>query len=205
MRQDFADRLLMASGTSPYAVITGEESMERFFLNCNYTKKHGGWLRWLDDASITEVVIGKIPKHKLNPEYYQDHCNWTLTCVGDRVYLQIVPRSPLLRSQEKVLPEKMTTVEVQFDPSCPNGIRLRRLVIGSRLKTKTDKYIFLNLVAKTVLGKWWKDYSLALRMAAVTEAFPQFLVPGLEGQASIVPGKEWVSVYGVKLDEDEGE
>lgn len=194
-------------GTSPYAVITNEEDAKRFFRDRTYTKKYGGLPRWLDDTSITEVVVGAIPKHKLNPKFYPDHCNWTLSCVGDRVYLQIVPGNPLLRSQDTTLPERMTTVEVQFDPdpSCTNGIRLRRLVIGDKLKTNTDKYTFLNLVAKTVLGKWWKDYHLALRMAAVTDVFSQFLVPGLEGQASIVPGKEWVSVYGVKLDEDEGE
>lgn len=195
------------SGKSPYAVITGEKAMERFFLNRDYTKKHGGWLRWLDDVSITEVVIGTIPKHKLNPKYFQDHCNWTLTCVGERIYLQIIPGSPLLRSHEKILPEKMITVDVQFDPSCPdeNGIRLRHLIIGDELKTDRDRYAFLNLVTRTVLGKWWREHHLALRMAAVTEALPQFLVPGLEGQASIIPGKEWVRVYGVKLDEDDGE
>jgi phosphohistidine swiveling domain-containing protein len=194
-------------GTSPYAVITSEGETKRFFLNRNYTKKYGGWLRWHDDASITEVVIGAIPKHKLDPKFYQNHCNWTLSCVGDKVYLQIVPGSPLLRSQETTLPEKMTTVEVQFDPFCPdgNGIRLRNLIIGDELKTDTDRYTFLNLVAKTVLGKWWKDYHLALRMAAVSQVFPQFLVPGLEGQASILPGNEWVRIYGVKLDEGDEE
>jgi len=192
-------------GASPYAVITSGDELEHFFQNPNYTKKHGGWLRWIDDETITEVVVGKIPKNKLNPKFYRNHCNWTLSCVGDRIYLQIVPGSPLLRSQETALPEKMTTVEVQFDPSCPSGIRLCRLVIGDELKSITDRYTFLNLVAMKVLGKWWKDYNLALRMAAISQAFPQFLVPGLEGQASILPGNEWVRIYGVKLDEGDGE
>jgi phosphohistidine swiveling domain-containing protein len=192
-------------GTSPYAVITNEADEKHFFQDPNYTNRHGGWHRWLDDSSITEVVVGEIPKNKLNPKFYQHHCNWTLSCVGEHLYLQIVPGNPFLRSQETMLPEKMITVEMKYDSSCPNGIRLQRLVIGSELKTNTDRYTFLNLVTRTVLGTWWKDHNLALRMAAVSEVMPQFLVPGLEGQASIFPGNEWVKVYGVKADESDME
>lgn len=192
-------------GTSPYAVITNKADEEHFFQDPNYTNRHGGWHRWLDDSSITEVVVGEIPKNKLNPKFYQYHCNWTLSCVGEHLYLQIVPGNPFLRSQETMLPERMITVEMKHDSSCPNGIRLQRLVVGSELKTNTDRYTFLNVVARTVLGTWWKDHNLALRMAAVSEVMPQFLVPGLEGQASIFPGNEWVKVYGVKADEGDAE
>jgi phosphohistidine swiveling domain-containing protein len=194
-------------GTSPYAVITNQKDFERFFQDPDYTAKHGGWPRWLGDKTITEVVVGEIPKNKLNQKFYKNHCNWTLSCVGDRVYLQIVPGSPLLRSQEQVLPEHMITVEAQFDPnpSSINGIQLRHLHIGSELLTNSDRYAFLSLVSKTVLGEWWQKYNLALRMAAISEVFSKenFLTPGLEGQASDLG---WgVKVYGVKLDEGDGD
>jgi len=200
-------------GTSPYAVLTKEEDIRRFFDDSNYTKEHGGWPRWLKDQTITEVVVGEIPKNKLNPDYARYQCNWTLTCVGNKIYLQIVPGSPLLRSQEEKLPEEMITVEVQFDPSSTNGIHLNHLEIGESLKGDSERFTYLNLVAKTVLGKWWKEYNLPLRMAAISEVFSRdnFLTPGLEGQASR-PSSDKISntgwgpiVYGVKLDEGNGD
>ena len=194
-------------GKSPYVVITSEAELHRFFLDHNYSEKYGGWPVWKEDPSITEVVVGQIPKNKLNPDYFPYLCNWTLSCVGDKIILQIVPGSPLLRSQEEVKPADMITIEAEKDFSEPLfGLRFIRPAAGENLTSNRPRERFYQLVTSAVFDRWWREKHIALRMAALTSVLShRALVPALEGQASLIPGQEYVIVYGGKLDYEEDE
>lgn len=202
-------------GKSPYTYIRSLEELKKFIY------KLDGLFKWknLKHPQLTEIVLGRIPKGKLDKTLYNEHCAWTLSCTHDSVVLNIVPFTPLLRSHEKKKKDDMMTLILHVDPNRGGRLVIDRLVIGKNLQRGTKKgggeqekihiqaYEFLGYVTSEVFGKWWNRHNIPGLMAALTTAFPrtQYYPLAFEGQARISPngsrGKRvFCNGYGIKAD-----
>ena len=205
-------------GKSPYAYITTHRELRKFCYSF-FFKKQGGLPQWknLRNPSLTDIVLGKIPKGKLDKKLEKEHCAWTLSCTHDSVVLQIVPFTPLLRSHDEVDESDMISLVLHYDPTMDKELHVDRVVVGNNLQKKdedveqtvknTQAYHFLSYVAGTVLGQWWTEHNIPGLMAALTVAFPRnaYFPLALEGQARISPNggrgnQMWCLTYGLKAD-----
>lgn len=198
-------------GGSPWVLLTNESDIDRFFEDAHYSPKHGGYPRWEQDPELTEVIIGKIPKDKLNtqPEIARQHCAWTLTANETGVILQISPFTSQLRSFETGTRDDFITITATYD-SRTGSLRIDEPSIGENLLTeesRDESTYFAQLVGNRVLNEWWTEYQLAARVAAVgTVLSPAegFSEPVLEGQARVRNGElAWCKMYGLKVDKQE--
>lgn len=202
-------------GKSPYAYITSKEELKKFIYSFD------GLFKWkmLKHPQLTEIVLGRIPKGKLDETLCDEHCAWTLSCTHDSVILNVVPFTPLLRSHEKKRKDDMMTLVLHVDHNKGGRLVIDRLIMGRNLQKEAKKggdeqekinirsYEFLSYVASEVFGKWWNQYNIPGLMAALTTAFPrtQYYPLAFEGQARIAPngsrGKKMFCLgYGIKAD-----
>ncbi len=193
-------------GGSPWAQLTKVEDIDRLFTDPTYSK-YGGFSTWTADSDLTEVIVGRIPKDKLNPapEIQRQHCAWTLICTDTGVVLQISPFSSQLRGFEGAQTDDLVTIQATYNPSAEH-LDDFTLSVGTSLQENQEALAFAQFVGETVLGTWWYDFDLPKRMAALSNVFPQpqYSVPVLEGQARIKPdGTTWCKIYGVKTDKQE--
>lgn len=193
-------------GGGPWVLLTNNVDIDRFFQDPAYSPKHGGYPLWITHPNLTEVIVGRIPKDKLNPNpaIQREHCTWTLTCTDTEIVLQIRPFSPQLRSHEEASQDDLITIKTSYNPKTS---RLNKYMVttGNNLLENEEARAFTQLVGDTVFEKWWIAHQLPERLAAIARVFPQpnFSIPVLEGQARINQKDKstWCKIYGIKTDE----
>ncbi|MFZ5845029.1 MAG: PEP/pyruvate-binding domain-containing protein [Patescibacteria group bacterium] len=196
-------------GRAPWALITSGEDIADFLENFTYGRndsRYGGYPRWLAEPDLTEILVGEIPKDKLNPDpaIQHQHCAWTLTATeaGD-ILLQVRPFSAQLRGHEQTTDDDLISFTAKYSSRDPSGLEIIQTKIGNNLENDPEAQSLANFVAETVFGGWWKSHQLPQRMAAAAEVFPKpnFPTPVLEGQARLNPhGRSWYLIYGMKID-----
>jgi len=185
-------------GKGPWASLTNLVDLEIFL-----SERYPTWRQ----PELTEIFIGQIPKDKLseNPAIRRQHCAWTLSAtLNNELIVQIYPHSPHLRDfdDEKSV-ERFITYILSYDVQ-KNGLAPHAVPkVGDQLTNDSLAVRLGSLVEQTV-RKWFTQYNLAQRLAALTEIFPVeagYSVPSLQGQARIYPdGKHWILIYDINND-----
>lgn len=194
------------SRRGPWAVITNEAGVDEFLTNPNYTEKYGGYPRWVTQEGLTEVLIGDIPKDKLNERLAHEHATWTLSALKTgEVLLQINPFTAMLRGfEEEQGNNHLITIRARFRPKHPDELKVVDQQVGDDIFQNPRAHQFGDYITQIVLRDWWKEHHLAARLAAITEVFPEtmYVTPVLEGQARMDMGGAllWCLVYGMKID-----
>lgn len=194
-------------GGGPYAVIRDEADMENYLTKETFGR-FGGLTVFLRDYDLRELLIGKIPKGKLDHDLARQHCSFSLRILrSGKVALQIHPFSPLLRAHDKADRDDMITIT--YDPTISYLTPEERwtIAIGENLRKKenrTEAFRFLNYVNKTVFGDWVRNHQLFERMATIGMVLPadQYNTPVLNGQARIFPNgtPDWIRPYDLNCD-----
>lgn len=193
-------------GKAPWVMFTTEKEADEFFTNPNFPWKYGGYQSWIADPTLTEILVGEVPKNKMNEDLMIQHefASWTVTCTElGEIIMQIRPHTAHLRGHEEASPNDLITYRLVKDTSNPDLIRVSGQTVGSNL-THDAVGRELAALAITHLMEWWKRFELAKRLAAAGLLYPSqyFAIPVLEGQARV--GKEqWCKVYGLKIDKVE--
>lgn len=194
------------SRRGPWASITSEQDIEEFLINPDYTKKYGGFPRWRAQGGLTEILIGDIPKDKLNERMAGEHATWTLSALKTgEVMLQIHPFTAMLRGfEEEKGNDHLITIRARFRPKHPDDLKIMDQQVGREIFENSRAHQFGEYIIQKVLRDWWKEHHLAARLAAITDIFPEknFVTPVLEGQARMdAQGNPlWCLVYGMKID-----
>lgn len=193
-------------GKAPWVMFTTEKEADEFFTNPDYPWKYGGYQSWIADPTLTEILVGEVPKNKMSedPIIQQEFASWTVTCTElGEIIMQVRPHTAHLRGHEEASPNDLVTYRFVKDTSNPNLIRVSDQTVGSNLIHDAVGRE-LAALAITHLMEWWKRFELAKRLAAAGLLYPppHFAIPVLEGQARV--GKEqWCKVYGLKIDKVE--
>lgn len=188
-------------GVAPWWYITTNQDIEDLFTNPQFSK-YGSLEAWLDKLDIPEILIGTVPKGKLDPAIQLQECVWELFCgeAGD-VTLQIGLYTAHHRTFDTVQKTNLYTLTCRYDAQVnqiiPIASKLDEDLVGIEYVQQMIDY-----VGRTVFA-WWDHYNLQKVLTAVTEAFPDNTTPVLEGQARIDPNNlenRWCLIYGMKID-----
>jgi phosphohistidine swiveling domain-containing protein len=186
-------------GASPYFTITGTEGQTRFL---------GSTLaEWRRDPELTELIIGAIPKDKLNPAFEGHHCTYTVFPDASGTIRIQFHMGPKLRSHESGNVEEFITARAKQKPD--GGLDFLSTQVGTAVMDRPDIIRFAGLVFDR-LGEWWSTYDMSTRLAAVSEVIGRdgsYYPLALEGQARMDPDTimqggslVWIKTYGLKID-----
>jgi len=179
------------------AISSLEEIKNLFKKDKNGVSPYDRLIEPIEGSQVTEVLIGALPKNKLNLEFNDEHCVWSLIATSDgQLILQMLPHTIKLREFATTKKEKLVTSV--FD----KNLKVLRLEFGSSLVNDQKAKKIFTQVRNTVLG-WIKEYDLVARIAAIAQLFPNYYSPILEGQARISgkQSKGWCLVYGINFGE----
>lgn len=184
---------LLANG--PWALVRNMDNFEQFLVDDHYSPKYGGFRTFLANPQLTELLIGNIPVGKMeaDPKIQYNHCAWTLSCLDNgKVILQVHAHNPHLREHEKAKREDLITYTTQFDPKSGNRLAPVETEIGENLLHDGLAQALGEIARKNIFDKWWTEYNLPQRMAAITKVLG--INATFEGQAT----KSWCLGYGIK-------
>ncbi|MER5400355.1 PEP/pyruvate-binding domain-containing protein [Streptomyces sp. NPDC002599] len=107
-------------GNGPWQTgIKTAEEVDSFLQDPAYSGRspHGGYLSWVSDTAVTELVVVFDPPGKGEPELDAEHFVCTLSCAGSPAQLQIVLMlgTSRLRSLESASPHEVILVTVEPD------------------------------------------------------------------------------------------
>lgn len=196
----------LPGGRGPWVNLQTPEAVDEFFTNSQYPSKYGGFEVWRENPTLTEIIIGQVPKDKLSvdPTIKKQHCVWTVSCTPDNeLIIQIHPHSPHLRDLDEENADTFITytltVDIQKDSLSEQGIP----EIGERLIGDTLALAQAQLVYNTIRD-WYARYQLPERLAALATIFKyeeKYAPPALQGQARVYPdGSTWILAYDLNLD-----
>lgn len=210
-------------GGGPYRKINSFEVIEELFSNPDDYQRLVEPVVGKDRRRhrVKQVLVGAIPKGKLDKDKKDQHCAWTLSCsASGEVKLQVLPFSPYLRQLEEAPPEDIITTKIELRNFRQRWNPLIKVEIGSNLKADEQRFRaamrFNELVLIRVLLEL-RDGDLAARLAAINRVMPldQYASVVLEGQARIDFEKLskdkswspqelqeylWCYAYGIKVD-----
>jgi len=203
----------------PWAAVTNKADIERLFIDPDYSK-YGQYSDMISPTTtnstthqVTEVLVGEIPKDKLNPAFQDEHIVFTCSANEDgETIIQMKPHTPHLRDlDDKLTTDQLCTLVIK-PPRLGEDRPSTEITIGSEIKRDDKGLLLIDHVLSTLLTAFVEN-DLRMRLAALTELFPppKYSPVVLEGQARIcfsqakpdmkieeIPG--WVSIYGIKAD-----
>ncbi len=186
-----SNKLTVVQGREPWCRLTNDKEIKPFFQDI-----FPNW-QTLEGCLLTEVIVGKNPKEKLNPEFARQHCVFTICCTPTAVVVEIIPYTFQLRAfdDEKISLKDMVALTIPLDPQSPTGLAEANVHLGKNLDKEAKK--FVQLVAESI-ERWWQEWPIPLPylMASLTQVAE---LNTIEGQARVSPeGKNWCKVYGFK-------
>lgn len=190
-------------GTAPWWYITKAEDIDSLFEDLSFSQKYGSLLSWLADKSLTEILIGSVPKDKLDPEIQKrEECAWELSCgeSGD-VTLQIKLFTAHHRDFDTVHTKNLFSSTWRYNVK-DDALQDIHVTLDESLRGNYIAEELINYVEVTVM-RWWQEHGLQKVLAAATDALSQTTVPVLEGQARFDlanPQNSWCLIYGLKAD-----
>lgn len=182
---------------APWQLISSPDQVEPFLNDPGFDGEYGGFRQWQQDPRFTEAVVGQLPPGKLDLAHAQEHCVFTLSCVGEQLVLQLLPFTAQLRALERVPPGDIITMTAFVDPRSPTGLGKFDTRLGINVEGNLEARRFTELVRQTVFG-WWESIALPHRLAALQRVAG---LVTLEGQT----GPDWCSIYGIKGPEESRE
>lgn len=122
-------------GNGPWQTgIKTAEEVDSFLNDPAYVGRgpHGGYLTWISDPAVTELVVVFDPPGKGEPELNAEHFVCTLSCAGSAAQLQIMLMlgTSRLRSLESASPRQVILVTVEPDYQHPYYLGLVRPIVG---------------------------------------------------------------------------
>lgn len=194
-------------GKAPWVMLTSDAQIQEFFYNPDFPWKYGGYSKWKSDPSLSEALVGEIPKHKMNedPAIQYNFASWTVTSTElGEIIMQVRPHTAHLRGHEDASPDDLITFRLVKDPLHPDEVRIVQQTIGANL-TDDDTGHNLAALSATRLMDWWKRHELPKRLAAAGALYPppHFAIPVIEGQSRVGPNGDWCAIYGLKSDKVE--
>lgn len=192
-------------GTAPWWYLTKEEDVDSLFTDPEFSTKYGNLTRWREDENLSEVLVGTVPKGKLDPEIQKQECAWALSCgeTGE-VTLQIKIFTAHHRDFDTVHSQNLFSATYRYDAKSGVLVEEER-VLDEALEANDYVKTMVDFVQGTVMG-WWHEHHLQHLLAAATDVFSDTTIPVLEGQALFNPEdngddkKNWCLIYGLKAD-----
>lgn len=189
-------------GTAPWWYLTNEEDIQSLFTDPTFSARYGNLPGWLGDENLSEVLVGTVPKGKLDPEIQKQECAWALSCgeTGE-VTLQITFFTAHHRDFDTVHSQNLFSATYHYDPESGALIQEER-TLDEALESNVFVKNMVDFVQGTVM-EWWHEHHLQRLLAAATDVFADTTIPVLEGQARIDPEEEeqrWCFIYGLKAD-----
>jgi phosphohistidine swiveling domain-containing protein len=122
-------------GNGPYQTgIKTAAEVDSFLHDTAYVGRgpHGGYLRWIRDPAVTELVVVFDPPGKGEPGLNAEHFVCTVSCVDSPAQLQILLMlgTSRLRSLESSSPREVILVTVEPDYQHPHYLGLVRPIVG---------------------------------------------------------------------------
>ena len=122
-------------GNGPWQTgIKTAEEVDSFLNDPAYVGRgpHGGYLTWISDPAVTELVVVFDPPGKGEPELNAEHFVCTLSCAGSPAQLQIMLMlgTSRLRSLESASPRQVILVTVEPDYQHPHYLGPVRPIVG---------------------------------------------------------------------------
>lgn len=194
-------------GKAPWVMLTSEKQVQEFFDNPDFPWKYGGYSAWKSDPSLTEVLVGEIPKNKMNedPAIQYNFASWTVTSTElGEIIMQVRPHTAHLRGHEDASPDDLITFRLIKDPLHHEGVRIANETVGANLASD-DVGHKLAALSSARLMDWWVRHELPKRLAAAGALYPppHFAIPVIEGQSRVGPDGDWCAIYGLKSDKVE--
>lgn len=182
---------------APWQLISSPDQVEPFLNDPGFDGEYGGFRQWQQDSRFTEAVVGQLPPGKLDFAHAQEHCVFTLSCVGEKLVLQVLPFTAQLRALERVDPGDIITMTASIDLRSPIGLSKFDTRFGINVDGNQEARRFTELVRQTV-ARWWESIALPHRLAALQRVAG---LVTLEGQT----GPDWCLIYGIKGPEESKE
>lgn len=129
-------------GKAPWQMaMTTEEEIEGFLNDPNFSGPSGlgGYLAWLQDPNLREIIVGYEPPRKGLEEYEEEHFVFAVSCHSnpDQVLVEANLGTVKLRSLEEVTSEDLIHIVMLLSPDSPYHKGTRVLSFGRRyLKPK---------------------------------------------------------------------
>ena len=129
-------------GRAPWQMaMTTEEEIEGFLSDPNFSGPSGlgGYLAWLQDPNLREIIVGYEPPKKGLDEYEEEHFVFAVSCHSnpDQVLVEANLGTVKLRSLEEVTSEDLIHIVMLLSPDSPYHKGTRVLSFGRRyLKPK---------------------------------------------------------------------
>jgi pyruvate,orthophosphate dikinase len=122
-------------GNGPWQTgIKTAEEVDSFLKDPAYVGRapHGGYLEWISDPAVTELVVVFDPPGKGEPELNAEHFVCTLSCASSPAQLQIMLMlgTSRLRSLESASQRQLILVTVEPDYQHPHYLGLVRSIVG---------------------------------------------------------------------------
>jgi len=122
-------------GNGPWQTgIKTAEEVDAFLKDPAYVGlgPHGGYLTWINDPAVTELIVVFDPPGKGAPELNAEHFVCTLSCVSSPAQLQIMLMlgTSRLRSLESASPRQVILVIVEPDYLHPHYLGIVRPIVG---------------------------------------------------------------------------
>lgn len=122
-------------GNGPWQTgIKTAKEVDSFLNDPGYVGRspHGGYLTWISDPAVTELVVVFDPPGKGEPELNAEHFVCTLSCVSSPAQLQIMLMlgTSRLRSLESASPRQVILVTVEPNYQHPYYLGLVRPIVG---------------------------------------------------------------------------
>ncbi len=184
---------------APWAAIKKPEDIEGFLTNPDFPGKYGGFPHWIEDPSLTAIIVPTEPEGKMDPEQASDHYVFTISCLSSqppRVIIDLIVGVAHLRTFEAIPPEKLIQIIAKINYDSPFYLGEIETFYGKDYQDDPYAQGIAQLVKETIFGRWWKPpFSLPHVMSVLDETYGLSV---LEGQGR---GKErpWGPlVYGAK-------
>lgn len=189
----------------PYAVLTSHKDIQQFLTDPEFGR-HGGLEAFFAGGDLSELIVGQIPKDKMNKAFFPVHCSWTLrVSAHGELILQIHPFSPLLRDQNQATAEDLITYTIDTTLDGP-AIEKVTVVYGAHLTQEGvhERAMAFGTNVFNTIFEWMNTYELNRRLIVAAQVFPtdQFCSAVLCGQARIndAGDLDWCRVYDLNLD-----